>query len=395
MSTYLKHIDIYTETGVIHSGALLLEGEKIAGVFTEHRPELEMEADRVIDGRGTTAVPGYIDIHVHGGGGHDLNDGTAEAVRQTRDFYQQHGVTTLFPSYLALSLPDLAVCLESLRIVRAENRPGKTEVARAHLEGPFLNPQYHGSQPVDQIIPIDDTNVGIFERYRDLIARTTIAPEYGHNVEYFPGIAALGIQISMGHSCATIHQAREGWKKGATSVTHLYNAMSQTHKEGPYRIGGLVEAGLTLDGLYAETICDGYHLPDELLHIAFRCKGPDRMVVVSDACLCAGLPSGSIVKTAGLTFYVEDGISLNEARTSFASSTSPIDRMVRHLIFDTKLPAEAVIRMASTTPARLMGISDRKGSIAVGKDADINLVDARFNAVRTFCKGIYSRSSRE
>lgn len=395
MSTYLKHIDIYTETGVIHSGALLLEGEKIAGVFTEHRPELETEADRVIDGRGTTAVPGYIDIHVHGGGGHDLNDGTAEAVRQTRDFYQQHGVTTLFPSYLALSLPDLAACLESLRIVRAENTPGKTEVARAHLEGPFLNPQYHGSQPVDQIIPIDDTNVGIFERYRDLIARTTIAPEYGHNVEYFPGIAALGIQISMGHSCATIHQAREGWKKGATSVTHLYNAMSQTRKEGPYRIGGLVEAGLTLDGLYAETICDGYHLPDELLHIAFRCKGPDRMVVVSDACLCAGLPSGSIVKTAGLTFYVEDGISLNEARTSFASSTSPIDRMVRHLIFDTKLPAEAVIRMASTTPARLMGISDRKGSIAVGKDADINLVDARFNVIRTFCKGIDSRSSQE
>ena len=394
MHTYLKHIDIYAETGVIHGGALLLDGEKIAGVYPEHRPEYEAEADCVIDGRGTTAVPGFIDIHVHGGGGHDLNDGTAEAVRQTRDFYQQHGVTTFFPSYLALSLPDLATCLESLRTVRSENTPGKAEVACAHLEGPFLNPQYHGSQPVDQIIPIDDTNVRIFENYRDLIARTTIAPEYGHNVEYFPGIAALGIQISMGHSCATIRQAREGWKKGATSVTHLYNAMTQTHKEGPYRIGGLVEAGLTLDGLYAETICDGYHLPNELLHIAFRCKGPDRMVVVSDACLCAGLPSGSVVKTAGLTFYVEDGISLNEARTSFASSTSPIDRMVRHLIFDTKLPAEAVIRMASTTPARLMGISDRKGSIAVGKDADINLVDANFNVIRTFCKGEEVRSNR-
>ena len=394
MKTYINHIDIYTESGLIQGGSLLLEGERIAGVYAENRPGITATADRVIDGRGTTAIPGYIDVHVHGGDGHDVNDGTAESLRQTCDFYQQHGVTTIFPSYLALPLEEIATCLETLRGVQAENTPGKTEIAGAHLEGPFLNPQYRGSQPADQIIPIDDTNVGIYERYRDLIARTTIAPEYGHNMDYFPGIAALGIQISMGHSCATIRQAKEGWKKGATSVTHLYNAMSQTHKEGPYRIGGLVEAGLTFDGLYTETICDGYHLPNELLRIAFRCKGPDKMLIVSDACLCAGLPSGSVVQTAGMNFYVEDGISLNEARTSFASSTSPIDKMVRHLIFDTKLPAETVIRMASATPARMMGIFDRKGSIQVGKDADINLVDARFNVVRTFCKGIEARSGQ-
>ena len=394
MKTYIKHIDIYAESGFIQGGSLLLEGDKIAGVYAEHRPGVSAKADQVIDGRGTTAIPGYIDVHVHGGCGHDLNDGTADSLRQTRDFYQQHGVTTIFPSYLALPLSDIEKALDVLREVRADNVPGQAEIMGAHLEGPFLNPQYHGSQPVDQIIPIDDTNVGIYERYRDVIARTTIAPEYGHNLDYFPGIAALGIQISMGHSCATIRQAKEGWKKGATSVTHLYNAMSQTHKEGPYRIGGLVEAGLTIDGLYAETICDGYHLPNELLRIAYRCKGPDRMLIVSDACLCAGLPSGSVVKTAGMNFYVEDGISLNEARTSFASSTSPIDKMVRHLIFDTKLPATDVVRMASATPARLMGIYDRKGSIAVGKDADINLVDAGFHVVRTFCKGTDARSGR-
>ncbi|MBR5019026.1 MAG: N-acetylglucosamine-6-phosphate deacetylase [Bacteroidales bacterium] len=387
MKTYIKQIDIYSEKGLIQGGSLLLEDDKIAGIYGETRPGISAKSDLVIDGRGTSAVPGYIDIHVHGGDGHDINDGTADSLRQTRDFYQQHGVTTIFPSYLALPLADIEKALDVLREVRTDNAPGQTEIMGAHLEGPFLNPQYHGSQPVDQIIPIDNTNVGIYERYRDVIARTTIAPEYGHNVDYFPGIAALGIQISMGHSCATIRQAKEGWKKGATSVTHLYNAMSQTHKEGPYRIGGLVEAGLTIDGLYAETICDGYHLPNELLRIAYRCKGVDRMVIVSDACLCAGLPSGSVVRTAGMNFYVEDGISLNEARTSFASSTSPIDKMVRHLIFDTKLPAADVVRMASATPARLMGIYDRKGSIAVGKDADINLVDARFNVVRTFCKG--------
>ena len=394
MKRYITNIDIYAETGLLHSGSLLFEDGRIAGIFDGMRREVAAEADEVIDARGCTAVPGYIDCHVHGGDGHDINDCTAGSIRATRDFYQGHGVTTIFPSWLALPLADIEQGLEALRTVQSENAPGTAFVAGAHLEGPFLNPQYHGSQPVDQIIPIDDDNVGIFERYRDLVARTTIAPEYGHNIDYIAGIAALGIQVSMGHSCATISLAREAARRGATSVTHLYNAMSQTHKEGPWRIGGLVEAGLTIDSLYAETICDGCHLPNELLRIAYRCKGPDRMLIVSDACLCAGLPTGTVVKTAGMNFYVEDGISMNEARTSFASSTSPIDKMVRHLVFATKLPAADVFKMASATPAKLLGIYDRKGSIAVGKDADVNLLDAQFNIKRTFCQGEDARSSR-
>lgn len=395
MRTYIDHIDIYAEDGLIHGGSLLLEAGKFAGIWKESRPDIAATADSVIDGRGTSAIPGFIDLHVHGGDGHDINDGTAEAIRQTRDFYQRHGVTAIAPSWLALPIPRIAEGLEALRQVRRENAPGKTEVLGAHLEGPFLNPQYSGSQPKEQIVPIDDDNVRIYEQYRDTVARTTIAPEYGRNIDYFPGIAALGIQISMGHSCATISQAHEGMKRGATSVTHIYNAMSQTHKEGPYRIGGLVEAGLTFDGLFAEAICDGFHLPNELLRIAYRCKGPDRLLVVSDASLCAGMSSGTVVRTAGVNFYVEDGISMNEARTSFASSTSPIDKMVRHLIFSTKLPAADVVRMASATPARLLGLYDRLGSIAPGKDADFNLVDPQFNIVNTFCKGTASRSSRE
>ncbi len=395
MRTSIQHIDIFTETGWVRGGSLLIEDTRIAGIFPAGAPDDAKEADQVIDARGHFAIPGFIDTHVHGGGGHDINDGTVESILRTRDFYQQHGVTAIAPSWLALPLAEIRRGLESLREARRQNQPGQAEILPAHLEGPFLNPQYNGSQPKDQIVPIDDDNVQIYKEYRDLIARTTIAPEYGRNSDYFPQIAALGIQISMGHSCATIQQAREGMLKGATSVTHLYNAMSQTHKEGPYRIGGLVEAGLTFDDLYAEVICDGYHLPDELLRIAWKCKGADKLLIVSDACLCAGMPSGSVVRTAGVTFYVEDGISMNEAHTSFASSTSPIDRMVRHLIFDTKLPLDDVLRMSSATPAKLLGIYDRKGSIAVGKDADINLVDARFNVIRTFCKGSDSRSSRE
>ena len=388
MRTYIDHVDIYTPAGLLRDGALLFEGTQIAGVFPDRQPELEAEADRRIDGRGLAAVPGYIDLHVHGGEGHDIGDGTAEAIRQTRDFLQRHGITAFTPSWITLPLPTIVRGLEALRIVRAENAPGRSEVLGAHLEGPFLNPKYCGAQPVDQIIPLDGENVRIYEDFRDVIARTTLAPEYGQNLSYFGAIADLGIQISMGHSEATITQAREGMERGATSVTHLYNAMSQTRKEGPYRIGGLVEAGLTFDGLYTEAICDGFHLPDELLRIAYRCKGANRLLIVSDASLCAGMEAGSVVRAPGLTYYVEHGIAMNEARTSFASSTTSIDAMVRHLIFHTGLPAEDVVRMSSATPARLLGIDDRKGSIAVGKDADINLVDDKFNIVRTFCKGM-------
>lgn len=385
MKKYLKNLTIYAEGEVIENGSILIDGEKISKVYST--ADAGIEADEIIDCSGKTAIPGYIDTHVHGGNGYDVGNGSIEAIYGMRDYYQQHGVTMIYPTFMTNELSIIEEGLKSLREAVKTNAPGKAEIAGSHIEGPFLNPMYKGCQADYLIIPLDDKNIRLFEDYRDVIARATIAPEYGHNVDYFPGLAGLGIQISVGHSTATISQVYEAVEKGATSITHLYNAQSQTHKEGPYRIGGVVEAGLTIDSIYTEAICDGYHLPNELVRIAYKCKGPKKMLIVSDASLCSGMKSGSIVRTSGVNFYVEDGIAMNEARTSFASSTSPMDKMVRHLIFDTKLPAADVIEMASATPARLMGAIDHKGTIAEGKDADINIVDKEFNVLRTFCKG--------
>lgn len=385
MKKYLKNLTVYAEGEVIEKGSILIDGERISKVYRE--ADAKVEADEVIDGKGCTAIPGYIDTHVHGGNGYDVGNGTIEAIYGMRDYYQQHGVTMIYPTFMTNELSIIEEGLKSLREAVKTNAPGKAEIAGSHIEGPFLNPQYKGCQAEYLIIPLDDKNIRMFEDYRDVIARATIAPEYGHNADYFPGLVKLGVQVSVGHSYATISQVADAVEKGATSITHLYNAQSQTRKEGPYRIGGVVEAGLTFDSLYAEAICDGYHLPNELVRIAYKCKGPDKMLIVSDASLCSGMKSGSIVRTSGVNFYVEDGIAMNEARTSFASSTSPMDKMVRHLIFDTKLPAADVIKMASATPARLMGTIDHKGTIAEGKDADINIVDKDFNVLRTFCKG--------
>ena len=385
MKRYIKDVDIYAESGLVKGGSLLLDGEKISKIYT--KPDEGVQADEVIDGKGNIAIPGYIDIHVHGGGGFDCGNGTLETVYGMRDYYQQHGVTMIYPTFMTNELSIIEEGLKSVRKAIAANAPGKAEIAPSHIEGPFLNPMYKGCQSEELILPLDDNNIQLFEKYRDVISRATIAPEYKNNLEYFPGLAKLGIQLSVGHSCATISQVAQAVEKGATSVTHLYNAQSQTHKEGPYRIGGVTEAGLTFDDLYAEAICDGYHLPNELVQIAYRCKGRDKFIVISDASLCSGMPSGTVVRTSGVNFYVEDGIAMNEERTSFASSTSPIDKMVRHLIFDVKLPVEDVVYMSSASAANLLGLYDRKGSIKEGKDADINIVDSSFNILRTFCKG--------
>jgi N-acetylglucosamine-6-phosphate deacetylase len=311
-----------------------------------------------------------------------------------RDFYGKHGITTLYPSLADNALPDSINGLETIRKVMKLNKAGQTEIGGCHLEGPFLNKAYKGCQAESHILTLDDENVQLYDKYKDVIKRTTIAPEVERNATYFPAISQMGIAISIGHSSADFKEIEYAVKQGANSVTHLYNAMSQTKKSGPFRIGGVLEAGLTLDALYAEIIADGYHLPNELIQIAYRCKGADKLTVCSDANQAAGGAHGDVFYSCGLTFVIEQGVAMNYERTSLASSITPIDSMVRHLIFNVKLPAFDVVKMASTSTAKMMNISDRKGSIAVGKDADVNLVDADFQVVKTFFRGESSIAGR-
>ena len=156
MQTYISHVDIYAASGLLRDGALLLDGTQIAGVFPEDRPDLAESADQRIDGQGLTAVPGYIDIHVHGGGGHDIDDGTEESIVGSRDFYGKHGVTAFAPTYMALPLPVIRKGLDSVREVQRQNAPGRPEVLNAHLEGPFINLAYSGCQPKSNILTLTE-----------------------------------------------------------------------------------------------------------------------------------------------------------------------------------------------------------------------------------------------
>ena len=384
MLTCIQNVRIHTENEIIHNGTIVIENEKITEI---HAASVNPRHAIVVDGTNLTAIPGYIDAHCHGGGGFDCNDTTLQSVIGMRDFYGQHGITTLYPTLAANAIPATINGLETIRIAMQQNRIGQTEIGGCHLEGPFLNKAYKGCQTESHLIELNDEYLQMYETYRDVIKRTTIAPEVGRNIAYFSALSKMGIQLSIGHSCAEYKDIEYAVSQGATSVTHLYNAMSQTKKSGPFRIGGVLEAGLTLDALYAEIIADGYHLPNELIQIAYRCKGVDKLTVCSDANCAAGGAHGTVFHSCDTSFVIEQGVAMNLERTSLASSISPIDSMVRHLIFNVKLPAFEVVKMASATTAKMMKIDDRKGSIAVGKDADINLVDDRFCVVKTFCRG--------
>lgn len=385
MQTYITNIDIYTENEIIRNGAIAIENGIISEIHTSPIPG---KPSMVIDGKNLSAIPGYIDTHCHGGNGYDCNDGTVESVIGMRDFYSRHGVTSLYPTLAANSIPATIEGIKAIGMAMHQNKPGQTEICGTHLEGPFLNKVYKGSQAENHIIPFSDEHLQLYDNNKDVIKRTTIAPEVENNINYFPALKNLGIHISIGHSCAEYKDILYAVEKGAASVTHLYNAMSQTKKVGPFRIGGVLEAGLTIDELYAEIIADGFHVPDESMIIAYRCKGPDKISICSDASHAAGGTPGDVIHTCGVTFVIENGVAMNSERTSLASSVTPMDQMVRHLIFKTSLPAFDVVKMASTTTAKMMGINDRKGSIAIGKDADINLVDNQFNVIKTFFKGV-------
>ena len=387
MKTYIKNIQIVLENELIENGAILIEGEKIIDIFLSSKDD--QQADVVIDGKGQLAVPGYIDSHCHGGGGFDCNDSTIEAIEGVTEYYRSHGMTAYYPSLAADKMDRLIDGFDAIRAAMKANQAGKVEVLGTHLEGPFLNRVYKGSQAEENIIPITEEHIATLQKYKDVIKRITIAPEVDRNVDLFPKLVEMGMVITGGHSNATYSEAKEAAAKGMRGVTHLHNAMSQVKKVGPFRVPGLVEAGLNIDDLYAEIIADGNHVPDELIQIACRCKGTDKVFICSDANRATGAADG-IIHTCGQIFLIENGIALNSERTSLASSITPIDEMVRKLILNVKIPLLNVFKMASTNIAKMMRIDERKGSIAVGKDADINLLDSGYNVTRTFCKGVQS-----
>ena len=343
----------------------------------------------IFDVGGLWVVPGFIDMHVHGGGGYDFMDATVEAFHGAARMHALHGTTTLLPTSLASGDEALLDMIHAYQdAVRAPwvgaAMPG------LHLEGPYFSLAQAGAQAPDAITPPDpERTARILKAAHGSILRWSSAPELPGSMEFAREMRKRGILLSIGHSDARESVVAEAIENGYTHLTHFYSGMSTIVREKSYRFPGIVESGYLYPELTVEIIADGCHLPASLLRLVYQSMGTRRVALVTDALRGAGMPEGeSIIGSLkeGRRCIVEDGVAKLPDRSAFAGSVATTDRLVRNMVQLAGAPLQDAVKMMSLTPARILGFQDR-GMLAVGYRADIVCLDAGLHAVKTFVGG--------
>ena len=361
---------------ILEGASVLLEDERIAAVYADGR---QVEADEVIDASGCYVTPGLIDLHSHGGGGHDFMDGTVEAVIGAAKAHMIHGTTSIAPTTLTCLDEELFAFFDNYRKARETMTDGPNLLG-IHLEGPYFAMSQRGAQDPQYLkTPEYEHYMRILE-HEDIIGRISAAPELPGAMELGTELRKRGIIAAIGHSDAEYEQVMEAFEHGYTHVTHLYSGMSALHRKNAYRHLGVVESAYLMDGLTVEIIADGSHLPPELLKLILRTKSMDQIILITDSMRGAGMPEGSVNLLGSLAHgqptVIQNGVAFTMDRQSFAGSVCTADRCIRTMVQKADLPIHDAVRMMTLNPARLAGIADRKGMISPGMDADICLFDA-------------------
>ncbi len=368
---------------VITEKALVIESGKIIGLADEEALGAETEKINV-DGRLIT--PGLIDIHTHGALGHIFNEATTEAFTTITQENARRGVTALLATTMTAPIEDLVKSLKFTRHWMSQASDG-TQVLGLHVEGPYFCAAQAGAQdPANVRNPDDGTPAALLEHH-DVIKIMSYAPELPGALELTTQLTKLGIVAAAGHSNAKEEAVCAAMQAGLRHIIHIWSAQSSTIREGPWRKPGLLEASLVFDNLTVEMISDNKHLPPALMKLAYKCIGPDRLCVISDATNGAGLPEGSRFTMGDLEYDVHDGVGMMLDRSAFAGSTTLLNQMIPILINEVGIPLTEVIRMATLTPARVIGVDHYKGSLEAGKDADIAIFEDDFTAWRTMIGG--------
>jgi len=368
---------------VVTGQAVVIDGTKIAGMVASG--ELGDDVERV-DVNGRFITPGLIDIHTHGALGHTFNEPAATAFDIITAENVRRGVTSLLATTATAPIPDLVACLEFTRQWMAETHDG-AQVLGVHVEGPYFNVAQAGAQDPANIRNPDDGTVDQLLAHHDVIRQFTYAPELPGAVELTRRLVELRIVPAAGHSSAKEEDVVAAIKAGLRHIIHIWSAQSTTIRDGPWRKPGLLEVSLAYDNLTVEMITDNKHLPPTLMKLAYKCIGPDRLCIISDATSGAGLPEGSRFRMGELEYEVHDGVGMMFDRSCFAGSSTLLNEMIPVLTKHVGVPLPEAVRMASLTPARVIGIADRKGSLAAGKDADIAIFNDDFTAWRVLING--------
>ena len=377
---------IITADKIIPNGSVLIKDGIIAAV-SEHY--IDMPDILTIDAGGKYISPGFIDIHVHGGGGYDFMDNTVEAFLEIAKTHARFGTTAMFPTTLTGSTEDIIKTLATFEEASPLNNSG-AQLMGMHLEGPYFAMNQRGAQDAKYIRDPDPNEYEYIVSKFNCIKRWSFAPELKGAIPFAKFLQSKHILASIAHTDAIYEEVVEAFENGATLATHLYSGMSGVTRRHAYRYAGVIESAFIIDEMDVEIIADGIHLPAPLLKLICKIKTPDKIALITDAMRAAAMPPGESVignLHTGLKVIVEDGVSKLPDRSAFAGSVATADRLARTMINMACVSLYDAIKMITQTPASIMNISDKKGSITVGKDADIVIFDENISIHSTMIKG--------
>ena len=381
--TVIKNARIICSDRIISNGSVAFADGKIIPL-----PQFVTDA-HIIDAKGQYLSPGFIDLHSHGGGGHDFMDGTMEAFLGTAELHARHGTTTLIPTAVSGSFDEVKKLFEILDDVQFKNTSG-ADMPGLHLEGPYFAPSQAGAQDPRFLKVPDPTEYLPILQSSDKLLRWSAACELDGAMDFAAACREHGVLCAIAHSDADYATVCEAIRHGYSHLTHFYSCMSTVHRVNAYRVCGIIEAGYLCNDLTVEIIADGCHLPAELLQMIYRFIGPERTCLVTDSMRGAGQPDGteSIIGSLanGLPVIIEDGVAKLPDRSAFAGSVATTDRLLHTMVNTAKIPLADAVKMLTETPARIQHLTDR-GSLEIGKRADLVLFNDALQVTRTIVKG--------
>lgn len=378
MLTQIINGHILTPQGWLKDGSVLISDGKILEITNS---DLAVTGATVLDAKGMFIVPGFVSLHSQGGGGHDFTEATSEAFQTAVLTHLKHGATTIFP---ALSPIPFDTIRQAVKICEGMMKDGSGIVQGLHIEGPYLNEKMAGAQWKDELkLPDPNEYIPLLES-TNCIKRWDISPELPGAHDFARYTSARGILTAITHTEAEYPEIKEAFEAGFTHAAHFYNAMPGFHKRREYKYEGTVESVYLIDDMTVEVVADGVHLPATILKLVYKLKGVERTCLATDAMKFTGYTGAPINDPR---YVIEDGVCKLADHQTLAGSIATVDVLVRNMVQKAEVPLEDAVRMASETPARIMGVSEYKGTLQKGKDADIVILDKDINVRCVFSKG--------
>ncbi|MEH7381159.1 N-acetylglucosamine-6-phosphate deacetylase [Bacillus sp. JJ1533] len=387
---FITNLTIFSEDGIIKKGFIEIEGKKIkkVGQMADFQTS---DKDEVISfDESYSLLPGMIDLHIHGAGGSDVMDATQEALDTMTKILPKEGTTSFLATTMTKTKEDIENAIGTIADFIPKQHPGHAEILGAHLEGPFLSPKRAGAQHPDNIINPD---VELFKKWQsvsgDNIRLVTLAPEEPGGLELTAHLKNTGVVASIGHSDAVYDEVEAAIEAGVTHATHLFNGMRGIHHREP----GVAGAVLLHDEVKCEMIVDGIHIAPKMVKFAYKNKGSEGSILVTDAMRAKCMNPGTYDLGGQEVIVNEERAVLKDG--TLAGSILKLNDAVRNMMRFADCSLEDITVMTAVNPAKQINVFDRKGSIKAGKDADIVIVNDQLEVIMTFCRGKLAYSNRE